>query len=172
MFQKPSNTYLGILDFDTGKALGHLSDHHHVRYVASIPDEQKKNGANFKTRNSSSCDFHVIVYGFREESDAVGKTLTNDKVYLQHPHAHDELIPYDNPQYLKIPGSEIDISRVVQLQKTQPLATSIIPSIFDSAQGPHTWSEVSASRRLKTKLKMYVVPISVCLGIPPVSAVK
>ena len=139
------------MDFETGKALGHLSDHHCVNFVAFLPARLKK---DHKTKASNACDIHIIVYGLRAELDTVGKSLADDKVFLQHPHAHDEAVPYDNPHYLKRPGSEIEISELPKLQMNQQLASNIMANVFDSAQGPHIWSEVSVSLRLQTPLKV------------------
>lgn len=148
---KTSGTYLGILDFETGKALGHLSDHHRVHFVAFVPARRKE---NHRTGASNACDIHIIVYGLREELDAVGTSLADDEVYLQHPNAHDEAVLYDNPHYLKRPGSEIEISELPISQTNRQLSSDKIASIFDSARGPHIWSEVSVSLRLQTPLKM------------------
>lgn len=61
--------------------------------MAFAPAEQKINVASWRTEASSSCDIHVIVYGLREELDAVGKSLADHKAFLQHPNAHDEAVP-------------------------------------------------------------------------------
>ncbi|MCJ1392100.1 hypothetical protein MMC18_004967 [Xylographa bjoerkii] len=150
--------YLGALDAQTARALANLSSDYMVYLDAYIHVEQRAGFAKSGNKSTESFDVHVIIYGNREELDGVGTSLMKHDIYLQHPQGQDETVPYDNPHYLKRPGSEIDISSVRSTKDHeghQPLTTGTIESIFVSSEGPPKWQEVNTSMRLKTALKTH-----------------
>ena len=157
--QSSSGNYLGILNVKTAKTLTRLLDRSSVKLVAFALIDRRANLTKGTTRRSVSQVVHIVVYGFNEESNTVGDSLADGGIFLQHPLAYDENIHYDNPQYLKRPGSSIELpesAEVKPLRGKSPLTSDKIAKIFQRAQGPPIWSDVNASTRLKTQLKTYV----------------
>ncbi|MCJ1385989.1 hypothetical protein MMC17_009114 [Xylographa soralifera] len=139
----------------TARALVSLSSDFMVHLDAFVQVGQRAGYAKSGNRISEPFDVHVIIYGDRQASDGVGKSLMEHCIFLQHPQGQDSTVPYDNPHYLKRPGSKIDISCVSGMKEHeghQLLTTGTIASIYVSSQGPPTWREVNSSIRLKTEL--------------------
>jgi hypothetical protein len=146
----------GFLDHDTGQTLAALSRNYSIMFQA-ILDEK----TSIK-RNKSKDDPSLLItlYGFRQDSDAVGALLSENKLYLQQPSTFDPSTIYFNPQYLLRPGAEFNLtaqedSKSSNLEKKMGEAIKHqMLRVFDSAAGPTTFSEMQGSKRLITGLKL------------------
>lgn len=150
--------YGGLLDRNTSHAFAALSRAFPITFKVSIDQETSTS----KKNKSNDCrSLKVILYGVRQDSDGVGALLLENKLYLQQPILSDPLAPYFNPQYLIRPGSEFkpvvqeDSSPASRFQRMVQVEKHQILSVFDSAVGPTTFSEVEVTRRLSTDLKSY-----------------
>ncbi|MCJ1431110.1 hypothetical protein MMC27_000461 [Xylographa pallens] len=155
---RKSDSYLGHLDTLTAKALASLSSNFIVHLDASIQLGERVGHTNSGNRIAELVNVYVIIYGDRQTSDDVGKSLMEHGIFLQHPQGQDETVPYDNPHYLKRPGSQIDVSFINgkrEHEGHQSLTAGTIANIFISSQGPPTWREVNGSMRLNTELKAH-----------------
>jgi hypothetical protein len=159
--QKESLEYLGLLNHTLSAVLVKLSELT-VRLDAFVlaKDLRPSDGPPIP---STSRRIHIIVYGFREHFDAVGALLSENEVFLQHPDLHhwDREFQYENPHYLRIPGSEIIIipdmeTRPSLGRNANDITAAQIDDVFGSAQGPENYSEVESSSRLVTALMRYV----------------
>jgi hypothetical protein len=150
--------YGGLLDHGTGQALAALSRNYSVTFRAFL-DER---APTLKKSASNNCrSLQITLYGLRQDSDAVGTLLSENKLYLQQPTTFDSSAVYLNPQYLLRPGSEFKLlaqedfqSSVREKQMAQAVRSQIL-RVFDAAVGPATFCEVQVSKLLTASLKSY-----------------
>jgi hypothetical protein len=101
-----------------------------------------------------------MIYGLRDEGDAIGDFLARNGYFLQQPYDSNLSTTYYNPQYLIRPGSEFCASwgRSGQapsyLSRLNEAAKSQVSRVLDSATGPTIFSEVQVSHKIKTELLM------------------
>ena len=150
--------YGGLLDHGTGQALAALSRNYPVTFKAFLDE---KAPTLKKSASNNCCSLQIILYGLRQDSDAVGTLLSENKMYLQQPNTFDSSAVYFNPQYLLRPGSEFKLlvqedfqSSVREKQMGQAVRSQIL-RVFDAAVGPATFCEVQVSKRLTADLKSY-----------------
>ncbi|KAH0543143.1 hypothetical protein FGG08_002488 [Glutinoglossum americanum] len=157
-----SMKYLGLLDSSTAKALDQLTN---VRFAAFISEGQSNPPEGRASSTASRLPIHIILYGSRQNSDAVGAVLTESKMFLQHPHPQlcDKGVLYDNPHYLRRPGVDIEMIGYAETPsattdsenaKRKPSKSDIL-EVFNAAQGPRTYSAAVASAHMKTALKRH-----------------
>jgi hypothetical protein len=150
--------YGGLLDHDTGKALAALSRNYPVTFKAFL---EEKAPALKKSASNNCCSLQITLYGLRQDSDAVGTLLSENKMYLQQPNTFDSSAVYFNPQYLLRPGSEFkmlvqeDFQNPIREKQMAQAVRSQILRVFDAAVGPATFCEVQVSKRLTADLKSY-----------------
>ena len=159
--RKETQEWLGLLDSDTGTALNHLLSRYSVHLVSFIPIVRwtDKDGY-FMVNRSETYQVHTIIYGTSEELDSIGGILSDEGIFLQHPTYIDCHTTYENPQYLRRPGTDMEIPAALSSNsyaKKFNLTTDRLEQLFESAQGPQTFSEVRVSPRLRSTLKRYVV---------------
>jgi hypothetical protein len=150
--------YGGLLDHGTGQALAALSRSYSITFEAFLDEK----APTLKKSTSNNCrSLRIILYGLRQDSDAVGTLLSENKLYLQQPNTFDSSAVYFNPQYLLRPGSEFKLtaqedfqSSVREKQMVQAVRSQIL-RVFDAAVGPATFCEVQGSKRLTADLKSY-----------------
>jgi hypothetical protein len=148
----------GFLDHDTGQTLVALSRNYSVMFKACLDEK-----ASIIKRNTSNDGPSLVItlYGFRQDSDAVGTLLSENKLYLQQPSIFDPSTVYFNPQYLLRPGAEFkltaqgDSKSSIPEKKMGKAMKHQMLRVFDSAAGPATFSEMQGSKRLITCLKLY-----------------
>lgn len=150
--------YGGLLHRNTGQVLAALSRNCSIIFKAFLDGK----GPTSKRSASNNCrSLQIALYGLREDSDAVGTLLSENKLYLQQPNTYDSSAVYVNPQHLLRPGSEFkspvreDAQCFVREKQMAQADRSQILRIFDAAVGPATFSEVRVSKRLTTDLKSY-----------------
>lgn len=162
--QKQSNSdYMGLLDHETASALGQILRECDVDIRAYILHDSQSDYKNKGAVWGASIPIHIVVYGHLEDFELAGRTLSESNVFLQHPQYKEDLAVYKNPQYLIRPGEEypkIDcIDADPSSSSTEPsnereaLSDDRLKSIFESAQGPETYSTVEPSPRLSTPLQ-------------------
>jgi hypothetical protein len=150
--------YGGYLDHETGQALAVLSRNYSITFRASLDEKT----STMERSTSNDCPSLLItLYGLRQDSDAVGTLLSENKLYLQQPSTLDPSAVYFNPQCLLRPGSEFNLadqqdskSSTRENQMCQAIKHQTL-RVFDSAVGPATFSEIRGSERLLTGLKLY-----------------
>jgi hypothetical protein len=148
----------GCLDHDTGQTLASLSRNYSMMFQAFLDEK-----TSIIKRNTSNDGLSLLItlYGFRQDSDAVGTLLSENKLYLQRPSTFNPSTVYFNPQYLLRPGAEFNLAAQGDSQSSIPekkMGEAIrhqILRVFDSAAGPATFSEMQGSKRLITHLKLY-----------------
>src|SRR5271155_1922127 len=150
--------YGGLLDHGTSQALAALSRNYSITFKAFL--DQK--APTLKKSRSDNCrSLRITLYGLRQDSDAVGTLLSENKLYLQQPNTFDSSAVYFNPQYLLRPGSEFkwpdqeDFQSSVREKQMAQAVRSQILRVFDVAAGPATFCEVQVSKRLTADLKSY-----------------
>ena len=149
--------YGGLLDHDTGKALADLSRNYSITFKASLDE----NASTLKSTSDNCRSLQITIYGLRQDSDAIGKLLSDNKLYLQQPSTFDYSAVYFNPQYLLRHGSEFklavqeDFRCSIREKQMAHAVKSQMLRVFDAAVGPATFSEVQVSKRLTTELKSY-----------------
>ena len=153
-----SMDYGGLLDREAAQVISKLSSSYPVTFTAFLAAK----ALDLKDKKSKSHrPLEIVIYGFRGDGDAVGDLLSENELYLQHPNSIDTFVTYINPQYLLKPGYELDLPMQVSdslsrnIQMDQAVISQML-RVFDEAIGPATFSEVEASKRLKTNLKSYV----------------
>jgi hypothetical protein len=150
--------YGGLLDHGTGQALAALSRNYSITFEAFLDEK----APTLKKSTSNNCrSLQITLYGLRQDSDAVGTLLSENKLYLQQPNTFDSSAVYLNPQYLFRPGSEFKLpvqedyqSSAREKQMVQAVRSQIL-RVFDAAVGPATFYEVQVSKRLTADLKSY-----------------
>ena len=150
--------YGGLLDHGTGQALAALSRNYSVTFEAFL---DKKAPTLKKSASNNGRSLQITLYGLRQDSDAIGALLSENKLYLQQPNTSDSSAVYLNPQYLLRPGTEFKLlaeedfqSSVRERQMAQAVKSQIL-RVFDAAVGPATFCEVQVSKRLTADLKSY-----------------
>ncbi|KAI1372549.1 hypothetical protein F4677DRAFT_247519 [Hypoxylon crocopeplum] len=129
------------------------------------PTAQDKSKQLGLSQLSKTAQARIVLYGVRENLDAIGEHLENRGVYLRNPTEHDHRLEYVNPQYLLRPGMQMP--RVTNgafraLSNSRLINDSLdekkkahLSQIFDSADGPAVFSEIRPSNRLRTALKKH-----------------
>ncbi|KAI1737674.1 SNF2 family N-terminal domain-containing protein [Xylaria scruposa] len=83
-----------------------------------VPKERKsKTRKVTATEPTKECSIRIVVYGLRDNKEAISSLFSDAGFFLQHPSAA-ELIPgvqYDNPHYLARPGAEMPKLENLQL---------------------------------------------------------
>jgi hypothetical protein len=157
-----SMAYAGILDRRVAKALGELSRRCAVTLVATAQGVGSKD-VELKTIPTRCSKISIIVYGLKKDRRIIGGFLSDSEIFLQHPQNYDNSVPYDNPHYLVRPGHSLSTPEVLLrpggspkpspiLSDDNPLKAQVL-QVFDYAQGPQVYPEVSASSRISTTLK-------------------
>ncbi|CAD6594367.1 MAG: hypothetical protein ASARMPRED_009263, partial [Alectoria sarmentosa] len=162
--QKQSNSdYMGLLDHETASALGQILRACNFDIRAYILHDSQSYYKNKSAVWGASIPIHIVVYGHLEDFELAGHTLSESNFFLQHPQYKEDLAVYKNPQYLIRPGEEypkidcIDADpsslSTESSNEREALSDDRLKSIFESAQGPETYSIVEPSPRLSTPLQ-------------------
>ncbi|KAI0432734.1 SNF2 family N-terminal domain-containing protein [Xylaria sp. FL1042] len=149
-----------------------------VTLTGSICGKKLKPTKGFKRQSGFAepaprpCSVRIFVYGLMDEEFAVGETLSQAGMFLQHPGLHeiDENVKYHNPQYFLPPGQDMpslgelrvslccrpqtDSVRVLRSSLGE-LERSQILKIFDSAYELSPSTSIEQSPRLQTRLKRH-----------------
>ena len=153
--RRASGEYFGLLDQDTASALGPLVNQYSIHLTGFVPirPQTKSSKSSISRGSHQLC---ILLYGIQEEIDTIGKLLSSNEIYLQHPQNQDDDVHYNNPHYLTRPGSQIEVPEAVSssTRRSWP-KRDYMADIFESSQGPELYSEVRASRRLARSLKMH-----------------
>lgn len=105
----------------------------------------------------------IVIYGLCKDIDAVESILSESNLFLQHPTQRDTSVPYENPQFLIAPGTEMpqiedltseSISTLTTLEQCldKKWANEVFQT-FDAVDGPATFACVEPSPRLQTELQ-------------------
>jgi hypothetical protein len=161
VYHVPSLKSRGCLDHDTGQAFAALSRNYSMMFQAFLDEKPSIVKRNISNDGPSLL---ITLYGFRQDSDAVGALLSENKLYLQQPSTFDPSTVYFNPQYLLRPGAEFNLAAQGDSKSSTPekkMGEAIkhqMLRVFDLAAGPATFSEIQESKRLITCLKLYGNP--------------
>lgn len=161
--ENSNGNYLGLLDHETASALGQIRQEHDVDIRAYMSHDRKPESKNSSVTWGASIPIYIVVYGHPENSELVGQTLSESSIFLQHPQFKEDLALYKNPQYLIRPGEEYPNVDCIDADPssswTEPsnepgiIHENRLDSIFESAQGPETYSIIEPSSRLSTTLQ-------------------
>lgn len=161
--KQSGSDYIGLLDHESASALGQILRDFDVNFRAYILNDSKSDSKKSGVTWGASIPIYIVVYAHQDDSELVGDTLSQSDIFLQHPQHKEDLALYKNPQYLIRPGEEypdidcIDIdpssSSTEPFNERGTLSENRLDSIFESAQGPETYSIVEASPRVKTLLQ-------------------
>ena len=113
--------YLGLLSSRVGQVLGDISREYPMTLSAFLPEREL-----FMRTLSDSPKLCINLYSFREHSELIGQTLSENGLYLQHPHSYDTSVNYSNPHYLDRPGMPIDFKLLGSKNLEKPIARSKI----------------------------------------------
>ncbi|KAH0541601.1 hypothetical protein FGG08_003949 [Glutinoglossum americanum] len=158
-YYEVSNKYAGLVDSPT---LSRLNQDFLVTLAATLiaPKREKEQKQRLRPREIA---VEIVIYGFHEDMDAVGNSLSEGCLYLQHPKEWDTRVVYVNPQYWIRPGSQmpkVEGMSFVAASSFAPCRESLdetrtnqLLRLFDCANGPTIYSEVRPSHRLRTHLQ-------------------
>ena len=162
--------HVGLVD---SKSLSEVMSRFSVKLAAFIPPAKqvKRNmGVSFPTEIST---IRVVVFGLAGEGGDVGRILSDDGLFFQHPShtEYDGAVPYRNPHYLLRPGSKmppLDQLAISDPGTTGPaevlndVSKGRLMRLFDLAGAPGAPGNVRASLRLKSPLKRFGI-VSTCV---------
>lgn len=124
------------------------------------PKQEKRSRV---TLGHKDTQVNIVIYGLLSEIDLVNCILSDDDMFLQHPKQGDTSVPYQNPQFLVAPGTEMPLIEVLNTGNTsepagldQVLDNPWVDEVFqafDAVDGPAKFAAVEQSPRLQTKLK-------------------
>jgi hypothetical protein len=159
LYYDVSNKYAGLVDSTT---LIKLGQEFKITLAATAIAQKKENKQTQQLRPRETT-IEIVIYGWYKDMDAIGKALSRDGLYLQHPIECDISVDYENPQYWLRPGSRMPKIEGIAIANTsrsaldkELLDETRIPQLlrlFDCANGPASFSEVRPSFRLRTQLK-------------------
>jgi hypothetical protein len=156
VYDTKSNRYGGLLDHITAQVIAVISREYSVTFTAAL----KTIGPGLKKcAQNRQHALRIIIYRLRGDGEAIGKLLSEKKLYLQQPDLFDSSIVYLNPHYLLRPGSELkpssreDADGSSRNYKMTAIAKSQVLQVFDTASGPVSFCEVQVSSRLVEVLK-------------------
>ncbi|KAI1120285.1 SNF2 family N-terminal domain-containing protein [Nemania abortiva] len=174
LYQQDQGVCTAIL---VSRPLGDLLEQFTVRLAATICGKKRKLAKQKRHATDAElaprpCLVRMLVYGLKDEGNAVGDALSQAGLFLQHPGEHeiDKGIKYHNPQYLLPPGQDMppmEALRVSLCCRPQTsthsasrsslgeLERSQVLRIFDSASGFSPPAMIKQSPRLQTKLKRH-----------------
>ena len=167
LYFQDTNKYAGLLALPALCSLLHnfLVDFS-ATLIASPSKPSPTRVRNIKVGAAThECSVRIIVYGLKSEKSAVGKSLSNSSLYLQHPSAT-ECRPdaeYCNPHYLVRPGcqlpelEELSISSATRTKEASETLNEAEKSkllrVFDATEDFGVASQLIASPRLRSTLK-------------------
>jgi SWI/SNF-related matrix-associated actin-dependent regulator of chromatin subfamily A3 len=157
LYDREHIKYRGLIDRHTGQILAAISRKFTVTFTPFLDHKQ-----HMQQKAMNDCMLLIMIYGFHRDGDEIGNAFSDGDLYLQHPANFDRSVPYQNPQYLLRPGSEIKLptNEVFRFKSTKaPMDQALKPQlsqVFDTATGPNIFSEMRLSCRLVTELKSWV----------------
>ena len=160
---KSNGDYMGLLDHETASALSQIHQKFDIKIRAYISHDGKSKSKNSGGTWGASIPTYIVLRGHPEESELIGQTLSENRIFLQHPQYKEDLALYQNPQYLIRPGEEYPIIDCIDADpssswtepsnESETLNDDRLDSIFKSAQGPETYATIEPSPRLSTELQ-------------------
>lgn len=162
-YKQSNSDYLGLLDHETASALGQIRQRHDFYIRAYILHDCKSDSKNSGTTWGASIPIYIVLYSHPEDSELIGQALSENNIFLQHPQYIEDGALYRNPQYFIQPGGNYPSIECTgagpSSSWTEPSNGCGTPketgldSIFESAQGPETYSTIEPSTRLITTLQ-------------------
>lgn len=113
----------GEIRCDDGRTLAQISMKMHLllrrltvsfgaTFLALVKEDELRErllSASPNSRNTKpakvTCCMELLVLGPRHKGDQIAEALAQGKLFLQHPVPFATELPYENPQYLKLPGT-------------------------------------------------------------------
>jgi SWI/SNF-related matrix-associated actin-dependent regulator of chromatin subfamily A3 len=157
-------TKLADVNAHLEKVLGPIIDREALQFeaIADVGSLRDLIGRSLKASDPVG-RFNIHIYGLESACERVGGLLSTDKVYLQRP---DHLRPgcvYNNPHYLKIPGTEFATQQLVPSQNIVHSTTTTTPdkegefrkaiaNIYSGLKRGTGLHRVVGDRRVKTPL--------------------
>lgn len=117
------------------------------------------------------CDMELLVFGPKNIGADVAESLARFKVFLQNPRPDTTTLPYENPQFLRLPGvdSAVDINaETLAIESTEVLGNvESLPNlgegyinaqtIVDQLPAPEGLRAANIDKRIHTKLRRQVL---------------
>lgn len=162
LFGGKANRNVGLLNLP---ALEKIAREFTVTFSAKC-EKEKQNKNKRRSLGYQDTPVHIIIYGLHEDMNAIGNTLSEGGLFLQHPTEADTSVPYRNPQFLMSPGTDMQQIEDLSNSSLSTLTTmdqcsdekwaSEVFQAFETVDGPAEFDPVEPSPRLRTKLKEYV----------------
>lgn len=130
----------GAIQSDDGKKLAYMNNRTHmalwqvsstysVSYTALINADTlaKAMSATNSDRHRKghatppACSLDLLIFTSRDDADSVARILAKYMLFLQHPHPYSTILPYENPQYLDVPGGSLSAGSMLP-----PLSQGVI----------------------------------------------
>lgn len=141
----PSGEYIGLLDSRSSKGLTQLLVLPSIRLQAFLPQSQgtidRINKSPIQSRPPPTL-VYINLYGPMHCGDSVGKILSNNEIFLQHPKFIEKHLEYKNPHYFTGPtDSSISESPAPQLSTIEDEVKALFEVGVDSL-----FSEIDRAR--------------------------
>ena len=141
--------------------------------AADDAHRQQKRGA---AGGIHPCSLDLLVSCPRPSADSVARILAKYMLFLQHPHPYSTTLPYENPQYLDIPGASFSAGSILPPLNREVMesfesseaeqgdrrrdAHYLDPScLLDDLPIPDGIQAVDIDERIKTDLQTLVCPL-------------
>lgn len=151
----PQGTQFALLDTRTSKALRALLALQHVQFTVTIlPDSD----VGMRPELNGACQVSVNIYGTATSIHQVGRLLTEQRRYLQHPPLLEYGVEYINPHYFVAPGTQVSFGQFVKIRyygfPSKGKITSEVIKIMDSLG----WNTVAAESTVIDQLQTPLLP--------------
>lgn len=152
--------YMGLMEPRISKELGLLGQEYPVHFTAFTANSQRDNRSKLPDHIEDKL-VYIVVYGSLGSREAVGRYLSDKRLYLQHPLTYDASVIYDNPHYFLPPGYTLELPNLLDLNLGDGQAKSrsgILDEaleIFEGVIVPEDYQDVEIEfiSGLKTTLK-------------------
>lgn len=132
VLQTKQKRAFGVLNTKVFRSLTKLPCFQELEYIALVGFNEWKE-RSFPTGKDSKIrciSLDINIWGPRCELDATARELSRARLFLQPPHQGTTILPYENPQYLHLPG-------VVQVMELPVSSSSQTPNFSASAVSGH-----------------------------------
>lgn len=154
---------IAVLDLNISQHLRNITKLgvHKIRAFINKSDDCEKMVGNTSS-TSTKVPLLLVLYGGRGRAQVIGRSLSNARIYLQHPISIESDIPYENPHYYQATTTAKLIGSINATNIAQPVVQtalppqSIIEEVFQTLEREKPLLQVEPDIRVHTKLLPYV----------------
>lgn len=146
---------LVVLDAATTRALQTLAGIKSLRFQAVLDGEDLgRPGHQGRKEKKPTMPVSINIYGCQEVMQEVGKRLSKEQIYLQHP-SHLDDVKYSNPHVFVLPGMDqryhfhLPSASDQEVRGLEVLDIGRLFEEVDHTQGLHVWN---ANSQIRTSL--------------------